>query len=226
MSRTTRRTFLKQATAAGIATTFAISSARSAERILGANDRVRLGIAGINGRGGSHMNEFGGMKDVEVAYLIDPDIAAAREPRRTNQGESRQHAQVRSGHPPGARRQRPGRRLRGDLQSLALPDHLLGLPGRQGRVCREADAATTCSKAGNASRRPRSTSGSCSTARRAAARGNGPRRLPPSPAASTASCWSPRATPPRGSGPLDRRLQAGQGTASRLRFQPLARPRP
>ena len=73
MSRTTRRMFLKQATAAGIATTFAISSARSAERILGANDRVRLGIAGINGRGGSHMSEFGGMQDVEVAYLIDPD---------------------------------------------------------------------------------------------------------------------------------------------------------
>jgi predicted dehydrogenase len=73
MSRQTRRTFLKQTTAAGIATSFAISGTQASGRILGANDRVRLGVAGINGRGGSHMSEFAKMKDVDVTYLIDPD---------------------------------------------------------------------------------------------------------------------------------------------------------
>jgi predicted dehydrogenase len=73
MSRSTRRTFLKQATAAGLAVGWACTSTHSYARILGANDRVRLGVAGINGRGSSHIDAFAKMQDVEVAYLIDPD---------------------------------------------------------------------------------------------------------------------------------------------------------
>ena len=41
--------------------------------MLGANDRVRIAVAGINGRGQTHITGFGGMKDVEIAYLVDPD---------------------------------------------------------------------------------------------------------------------------------------------------------
>jgi predicted dehydrogenase len=40
---------------------------------MGANDRIRIGVAGINGRGGSHINAFGGQENVEVSCLIDPD---------------------------------------------------------------------------------------------------------------------------------------------------------
>ncbi|HSQ58497.1 MAG TPA: Gfo/Idh/MocA family oxidoreductase, partial [Gemmata sp.] len=40
---------------------------------LGANDTIRIAVAGLNGRGGSHVGEFGAMKNVEVAYIVDPD---------------------------------------------------------------------------------------------------------------------------------------------------------
>lgn len=72
MPRPTRRTFLKRA-AAGAAATFAIAGTRATGRVLGANDRVRVAVAGIHGRGQTHLSGFAGMKDVEVAYLVDPD---------------------------------------------------------------------------------------------------------------------------------------------------------
>lgn len=68
-----RRNFLKRATTTGIATTFAIAGTKASGRILGANDRVRIAVAGINGRGQTHLTGFGQMKDVEIAYLVDPD---------------------------------------------------------------------------------------------------------------------------------------------------------
>ena len=73
MSRQTRRTFLKRATLGGIATTFAISGTQASGRILGANDRIAIAVAGIHGRGMAHINAFAGMKDAAVTYLIDPD---------------------------------------------------------------------------------------------------------------------------------------------------------
>jgi len=73
MSRQTRRAFLQRAAAGGIAATFAISGTKASGKIIGANDRIRLGVAGIRGRGASHIDAFAGMKDVEVTYLIDPD---------------------------------------------------------------------------------------------------------------------------------------------------------
>jgi predicted dehydrogenase len=41
----------------------------------GANEKIRVAVAGINGRGGSHIEGFAGMKaqNVEVVYLVDPD---------------------------------------------------------------------------------------------------------------------------------------------------------
>ncbi len=74
MSSHNRRTFLKRAAAtAGIGTAFAISGTKASGQVLGANDRVRVAVAGINGRGRSFLAGFGGMKDVEIAYLVDPD---------------------------------------------------------------------------------------------------------------------------------------------------------
>jgi predicted dehydrogenase len=69
-----RRTFLKRAaTTAGVGAAFAISGTKASGRIVGANDRVRVAVAGINGRGRSFLSGFRGMKDVEIAYLVDPD---------------------------------------------------------------------------------------------------------------------------------------------------------
>ncbi len=68
-----RRDFLKRAVAGGALAPFVLSGTRASGRVLGANDRVRIAVAGIHGRGQTHITGFGGMKDVEIAYLVDPD---------------------------------------------------------------------------------------------------------------------------------------------------------
>jgi len=74
MSRQTRRTFIKKAAAgAGIATGLTIAGTKASGRVIGANDTIRVGVAGINGRGGGHIGAFAGMDKVQVTYLIDPD---------------------------------------------------------------------------------------------------------------------------------------------------------
>ncbi len=72
-SQLNRRRFLKTSLAAGFGAGFAIGGTKSSGRILGANDTIRIAVAGLNGRGGSHIDEFGKMAGVEIAYLIDPD---------------------------------------------------------------------------------------------------------------------------------------------------------
>src|SRR5690242_3543546 len=73
MSHLSRRQFLNRSVVAGIGAGFAIGGTKSSGRVIGANDTIRLGVAGLNGRGGSHVGAFSGMKGVEVTYLIDPD---------------------------------------------------------------------------------------------------------------------------------------------------------
>lgn len=74
MSRLNRRSFVKSAVAASAAfPLFTIAGTKASGRVLGANDTIRIGVAGIHGRGGSHIDGFSGMKQVQVSYLIDPD---------------------------------------------------------------------------------------------------------------------------------------------------------
>jgi predicted dehydrogenase len=73
MSRQTRRTFLKQAAAAAAFPLFTVAGTRASARVLGANDTVRIGVAGIRGRGAGHIDELMQVPGVQVAYLIDPD---------------------------------------------------------------------------------------------------------------------------------------------------------
>jgi predicted dehydrogenase len=69
MNPTTRRRFLHTTTAA-VGSAVLLGNTRN---VLGANDRIRIAVAGVNGRGGSHISGWMGQKNVEVAYLIDPD---------------------------------------------------------------------------------------------------------------------------------------------------------
>ena len=56
MSRHNRRDFLKRAAAGGFAAaTFAIGGTKASGQVLGANDRIRIAVAGINGRGMAHI---------------------------------------------------------------------------------------------------------------------------------------------------------------------------
>jgi len=72
MSRqTTRRTLMAAAGASLPA--FALGGPVRAGGILGASERIRVAVAGIHGRGASHIDEYTKIKDVEVATLVDPD---------------------------------------------------------------------------------------------------------------------------------------------------------
>ena len=73
MSRTTRRQFLKTSTAITAGSTFLITGTKASGNIIGANDRLRIAVAGLNGRGKSHMGGWQSQKNVEIAYVADPD---------------------------------------------------------------------------------------------------------------------------------------------------------
>jgi len=75
MSWITRRAFLRS-TSAIAGSTLLLNTARSYGQIVGANERFRLAVAGLNGRGGSHISSFMGQPNVEIAWLIDVDSQA------------------------------------------------------------------------------------------------------------------------------------------------------
>ncbi|MCS6864241.1 MAG: Gfo/Idh/MocA family oxidoreductase [Gemmataceae bacterium] len=70
MARVNRRQFLQGSLAA--AATIAIGGTKSSARVRGANDRIRVAVAGLNGRGGAHVSAYLNMPNVEIAYLVDP----------------------------------------------------------------------------------------------------------------------------------------------------------
>src|SRR5215212_2591324 len=72
MSRLSRRGFLKNSIA-GAGAGLLINGTKATGNFFGANDTIRVGVAGINGRGGSHISEYSKMPDVKIVYLIDPD---------------------------------------------------------------------------------------------------------------------------------------------------------
>jgi predicted dehydrogenase len=69
-----RRQFMNRSlAAAGVGAGFAIGGTKSSGRVIGANETVRLAVAGLNGRGKTHVDEFGKVPGVEITYLVDPD---------------------------------------------------------------------------------------------------------------------------------------------------------
>ena len=77
---TTRRDFIKK-TVAGTAALSLGSiipgfGANSYQEILGANDKIRIGVIGVNSRGNALAQGFAKMKGCEVTYLCDVDSRA------------------------------------------------------------------------------------------------------------------------------------------------------
>ena len=68
-----RRDFLKKSSALVAGSSFLISGTKASGNIIGANDRVRIGVAGLNGRGSAHIGGWKGQANVEIVALIDPD---------------------------------------------------------------------------------------------------------------------------------------------------------
>jgi predicted dehydrogenase len=72
---TQRRDFIKKSVlgTAGISIGAMGFSAKSYASIMGANDRFRIAVCGVNGRGKSHIAGFSKQENVEIVYLVDPD---------------------------------------------------------------------------------------------------------------------------------------------------------
>ena len=70
MAKSNRRHFIKKSATFG---TFLILGTRASGRAVGANNRLRIAVCGVNGRGGSHIGGWMSQENVEVAYVVDPD---------------------------------------------------------------------------------------------------------------------------------------------------------
>ena len=64
-----RRTFLKKSGMAAAS----LMTAASAKKILGANDRIRIAVIGVRGRGWDHVRGYQPISGVEIAYFCDID---------------------------------------------------------------------------------------------------------------------------------------------------------
>ncbi|MCG2460415.1 Gfo/Idh/MocA family oxidoreductase [Flavobacteriaceae bacterium F89] len=72
-NKITRRSFVKKGSAGLVGASVLSNSALSYGRILGSNDSLQMAVIGIRGRGGSHIENFGKMKNVRLKYLVDID---------------------------------------------------------------------------------------------------------------------------------------------------------
>jgi predicted dehydrogenase len=74
-SKLWRRDFLKKGaeTTASLALLRSITFLVRPERVFGANDRVRLAVCGLHGRGKDHLGGFSRLTNVEIAALCDVD---------------------------------------------------------------------------------------------------------------------------------------------------------
>ena len=74
-SDTTRRGFLKSAakTTAALGALGGMTFLAHPERVFGANDRVRVAVCGLHGRGKDHLSGYSHVSNVEIAALCDVD---------------------------------------------------------------------------------------------------------------------------------------------------------
>lgn len=93
---TGRRDFIKKGAfgAAGLSFTTMGMSAKSYASIKGANDRFRVAVCGVRGRGGSHMRGLDAVDNVEVAYLVDPDSDVLNQKLARHKEESKKSKNI------------------------------------------------------------------------------------------------------------------------------------
>lgn len=66
-----RRSFIQKSAGAAALLTIPTIIPKS---VFGANDRIRLAILGVNGRGKDHIKGYSALENVEIACLCDPDL--------------------------------------------------------------------------------------------------------------------------------------------------------
>ena len=127
------------------------------------------GWSGCGGRGSSHVNAWSahaerrGRRRSATSTSRTSATSSRRSSRAAEEQADRLHR-----HPQAARGQGHRRDLDRHAEPLAHAADDLGLPGRQGRLRREAAARTTSSSRSRSSPRRASTTASCSRAARAA----------------------------------------------------------
>lgn len=72
MIQSNRRQFIRNS-AFAVGSTVFLSGTTSSLRAIGANDRFRIAVVGVNGRGNAHIDGFLKQDNVEIAYVVDPD---------------------------------------------------------------------------------------------------------------------------------------------------------
>jgi predicted dehydrogenase len=83
MGRRTRREFLEDAmftatlaaTGGGLVRGAWAEEAGQVGRVVGPNDRIRIAVIGVRGRGRDHLSGFAKMKDVDIVALCDTDLS-------------------------------------------------------------------------------------------------------------------------------------------------------
>src|SRR5437867_3433098 len=92
-SDVTRRDFLKTtATASALG---GVTFLARPERVFGANDRVRVAVCGLNGRGKDHLDAFSRVPNVEIAALCDVDDSILSKRRGEVRGSPSTYKDVR-----------------------------------------------------------------------------------------------------------------------------------
>jgi predicted dehydrogenase len=96
-SDTTRRDFLKSAakTTAGLSALSGITFLAHPERVFGTNDRVRVGVCGLHGRGKDHFSAYSHLSNVEIAALCDVDENVLRKRLGELSGKPQSYVDVR-----------------------------------------------------------------------------------------------------------------------------------
>ena len=75
MSRMSRRQFIQSSSAFAGASLLLCGTGASG-KVLGANDRLRIAVAGLNGRGGSHIEGWLGQPNVDGALIGGASLKA------------------------------------------------------------------------------------------------------------------------------------------------------
>lgn len=70
-NQVTRREFAR--TFAGAAAVGAVLGSTVPAKALGANDKITIAVAGVNGRGKNHIQEWSKIPGVEISWVVDPD---------------------------------------------------------------------------------------------------------------------------------------------------------
>jgi predicted dehydrogenase len=116
MSKIRRREFLEDALRA-VAAMPVLPAAASAAVRCGPNDRVRVGVIGVKGQGRVHVGRWGGLRDVEVAAICDPDENVIAGPMKAAEEKSGRKPQ----HYKDLRRLFEDKSI--DVVSIATPNH-------------------------------------------------------------------------------------------------------